>query len=202
MNRPIMENDGNDVIRYLMDEMDPSEEVLMERAMMEDDDLLIEVESMRQTLKRLDDLPEKEPSEELTNSILEEAAEHQKSWYQLPSIPTQVYKYAAVLVLGMSLGSGFWLLQGNTGEPRNEAPQTASINAELPAHLQTVSNEKSEVEPWVDHNNILYFQDRLNANSTAFKGIIKASMKKITPLQGQPTLNFNSRNLQMVGARH
>jgi hypothetical protein len=34
-----------------MKEMDPSEELLMERAMMEDEDLLIEVESMRQTLK-------------------------------------------------------------------------------------------------------------------------------------------------------
>ena len=52
MNRLNMQNDENAVIRYLMKEMDPSEEVLMERAMMEDDDLLIEVESMRQTLHR------------------------------------------------------------------------------------------------------------------------------------------------------
>ena len=34
-----MLNDENACIRYLMKEMDPSEEVLMERAMMEDDDL-------------------------------------------------------------------------------------------------------------------------------------------------------------------
>ncbi len=200
MNLPIMENDGNDVIRYLMNEMDPSQEVLMEHAMMEDDDLLIEVESLRQTLKHLDDLPEKGPSEDLTNSILEQAAEQQKHWYHFPSVPKQAYKYAAMLLLGMGLSSGFWLMQGSSGENNSEGPQTASINATLPVSLQTTSTEKSEVEPWVDHNNVLYFQDRLNTNSTAFKGIIKASMKKVTPLQGPPAFNFKSRNLQMTGS--
>jgi len=40
-----MQNEDNACIKYLMKEMDPSEELLMERAMMEDEDLLIEVET-------------------------------------------------------------------------------------------------------------------------------------------------------------
>lgn len=196
-----MENDGNDVIRYLMNEMDPSQEVMMERAMMEDDDLLIEVESMRQTLRRLDDLPEKKPSAELSNSILEQAAEQQQRWYHFPAIPTEAYKYAAVLLLGAGLSSGFWLMQGGPDESNSEGSQTASFEASLPASIQTVSDNENRIEPWVDHNNVLYFQDRFNSNSTAYQGIIEASMKKVTPLQGPPIPSLRSRNLQLTGSR-
>ncbi len=197
-----MQNDeNNDVIRYLMNEMDPSQEVLMERAMMEDDDLLIEVESLRQTMKRLDDLPEKEPSNELTGAIIEQAAEHQKSWFNIPAVPNHVYKYAAVLLLGMGLSSGFWMVYGSSDEPKKDGAQTASVEASLPASFQTASTEPDKVEPWVDHNNVLYFQDQFNTNSTAYQSIIEASMKKLTPLSGPPLPTFRSRNLQLTGAQ-
>ncbi len=196
-----MPNDDNDVIRYLMDEMDPAQEVLMERAMMEDDDLLIEVESLRQTMKRLDDLPEKEPSSELTDSIIEQAAEHKKSWITIPQIPNYVYKYAAVLLLGMGLSSGFWVMYGSSDEPEQDGTQAASVEASLPVSFQTVSTEQAEVEPWVDHNNVLYFQDQFNTNSTAYQSIIEASMKKLTPLSGPPLPSYRVRNLQLTGAQ-
>lgn len=203
MNRPIMNNNENDVIRYLMNEMDPSQEVLMERAMMEDDDLLIEVESMRQTLKRLDDLPEKEPPQELTDAILEQAAAHQNSWYnQFPTIPKEMYKYAAVLLVGVGLSSGFWWATGSSNNaPEVSQPlEAASAEVTLPSSYQPVAKEQTEVEPWVDRNNVLYYQDKFNTNSTAYKSLIQASMKKVTPLQGPPTPSFRSRNLQMAGA--
>lgn len=204
MNLPIMENDGNDVIRYLMDEMDPSQEVLMERAMMEDDDLLIEVESMRQTLKRLDELPEKKPSQELTNQILEKAEEHQKTWVdQLPTIPSEVYKYAAVLLLGVGLSSGYWMMFENSNKTGiNGKVSPASVQSSLPSTYQAASTSTQEtgIEPWVDHNNVLYFQDQFNSNSTAYQGLVEASKEKVTPLQGPPSFNFRSRNLQLTGA--
>jgi len=199
-----MENDGTDVIRYLMNEMDPSQEVMMERAMMEDDDLLIEVESMRQTLRRLNNLPEKQPSQELTDSILEQAAEQKKSWYnQLPVVPTEVYKYAAVLLLGMGLSSGFWMLNNSSSKQSvPESQQAASVETTLPTSFQTVSSKQSDkIKPWVDHNNVLYYQDHFNTGSTEYQSIIEASMKKVTPLNGSFTPTFRSRHLQMAGAQ-
>ena len=73
-----MRNEDNDCIRYLMKEMDPSEELLMERAMMEDEDLLIEVESMRQTLQKLDQLPKMDPPSDVAEAVMEKAAEQAK----------------------------------------------------------------------------------------------------------------------------
>lgn len=196
-----MPNDDNDVIRYLSGEMDPTEEVIMEREMMEDDDLLIEVESMRQTMKRLEGLPEKEPPKELTDSIIEQAAEHKKSRYNfLHAIPVQAYKYAAVLLLGIGLSSGFWMMVGSPDETEGSNVQTASAETTLPASFNTVTSEQTKVEPWVDHNNILYFQDRYNSDAAAFKSIIQASKKKVTPLQGPPTPTFRSQNIHLAGA--
>lgn len=220
MNQIIMPNNENDVIRYLTGEMDPTEEVLMEREMMEDDDLLIEVESMRQTMNRLEDLPENEPSEELTNSIIEQAAEHRKRWFNyFPAIPGQVYKYAAVLLVGIGLSTGFWLIQGKQSESNelnSNSPQTASVEVALPASFNTVSAKQSEasanqlkvstnqtkVEPWVDHNDIIYFQDRFNATNSAFQNIVEASKEKVTPLQGPPSPTFRSQNIHLAGAHH
>ena len=45
-----MHTDENNAIRYLMKEMDPSEEMEFEKQMREDENLLIEVESLRATL--------------------------------------------------------------------------------------------------------------------------------------------------------
>jgi hypothetical protein len=58
--------DENACIRYLMKEMDPSEELLFEKKMMEDENLLIEVESLRKVNQRLSGIPEMEPPKGVT----------------------------------------------------------------------------------------------------------------------------------------
>jgi hypothetical protein len=176
--------DENDVIRYVMEEMDPSEEVLMERAMMEDDDLLIEVESMRHTMQRLDDLPEKEPRAELTESIVREAKNHQQKKRSWTSVSPNMYKYAAVLVIGICLGGGMWFLMnfyfGRQGNVRHAAVAISTQNTPV----------KQEVKPWIDRHNILYFQDKFSAKS-GYQSIQQASLHKLTPVQ-QPAVNSYS----------
>ena len=185
-----MLKDDNDVIRYLMKEMDPSEEVLMERAMMEDDDLLIEVESMRQTLQRLDDLPEKEPPAKLSESIIQQAAEHKKrSMMHWPSIPSEVFKYAAVLIIGMGLGSSFWLFIGPSGKQHTQQVQKMQLPASVAQNTASAQSSKARVKPWVDRHNVLYFQDKFNKKS-GYEAIRQASMQKLTPIQN-PSSQFN-----------
>ena len=41
-----------DIIRFLMDEMDPSEKIVFEQSIQLDQDLLIEVESLKQTWQK------------------------------------------------------------------------------------------------------------------------------------------------------
>ena len=64
-----MYKDENNAIRYLMKEMDPSEEMEFEKMMREDENLLIEVESLRATNRKLSDLPSKNPPKQLIKNI-------------------------------------------------------------------------------------------------------------------------------------
>jgi hypothetical protein len=177
-------DDENDVIRYVMEEMDPSEEVLMERAMMEDDDLLIEVESMRHTMQRLNDLPEKEPPAELTQSIVREAKTHQKHRRGWADVSPNMYKYAAVLMIGICLGGGMWFFMNfYFGQRGNVRQATATISTQrLPV--------KPQVKPWVDRHDIIYFQDKFSEKS-GYQSIQQASLHKLTPVQ-QPAVNSYS----------
>lgn len=193
-----MQNDENAVIRYLMKEMDPSEEVLMERAMMEDDDLLIEVESMRQTLHRLDDLPDKEPPADLSASIVEQAADHKKKTVNWPNIPSQAYKYAAVLLIGMGIGSGVWMVMDSSSADDSDITNSAAITTDF----QNISTPKADVEPWIDRENVIYYQDMFSRQSSDYNAILETSMKKLTPVDGSLNANPGVRNVQLTGSNN
>lgn len=194
-----MQNEDNAVIRYLMKEMDPSEEVLMERAMMEDDDLLIEVESMRQTLQRLDDLPEKSPPDELSDAIVRQAAKHKQEASTWPSIPSEAYKYAAVLLIGMGMGSGLLLYLDSSPTQQTNVGNEASISTNI--QPTNTTNASEEAEPWVDRDDVIYFQDMFNTESSAYDLIMQTSMSKLTPVNDQALQpNPNSRNVQLTGS--
>lgn len=194
-----MQNEDNAVIRYLMKEMDPSEEVLMERAMMEDDDLLIEVESMRQTLQRLDDLPEKSPPDELSDTIVRQAAKHKQEASTWPSIPSEAYKYAAVLLIGMGMGSGLLLYLDSSPTQQTNVGNEASISTNI--QPTNTTNASEEAEPWVDRDDVIYFQDMFNTESSAYDLIMQTSMSKLTPVNDQALQpNPNSRNVQLTGS--
>lgn len=197
-NRRNMLNDDNDCIRYLMKEMDPSEEVLMERAMMEDDDLLIEVESLRQTLKRLDDLPKKNPPSHLTESILEKASEEAEKRRSSNILSFQPVRYAAaaVLILGVSVGS-LWVYQ-ETGS--GDAGQENLRAGEIAAPMSVLPVDENKMEPWVDNQNVIYFHDQFNEGSTEFDSIMKQSTDKLRPLNNPFYYNTGNRSIQMTGS--
>lgn len=180
-----MRNDENACIRYLMKEMDPSEEVLMERAMMEDEDLLIEVESMRKTLGRLEELPVKEPSSELTDSIVKEAAEYRKSVLTSRFVTTPVVRFAAaaIVLLAVSAG-GFYaydFLSASGADGNRAAPQAAFGGAPSPSD----AGQDARVSPWVDRNDVLRLEQTAAGNGSdrqAFDSIFRSATRKLTPL--------------------
>jgi hypothetical protein len=193
-----MQQDENAVIRYLMKEMDPSEELLMERAMMEDDDLLIEVESMRKMLHRVDDLPAKQPPADLTKSLVQQAADYKKQQSRWPSVPSGFYKYAAVLIIGAGLSSGLWMFFDSSPEAPVIDNPAAIISTLQP---EAAENVAADAEPWVDRDDVIYFQDMFNEGSTGYNAILEASMEKLTPVNNQPfRTNPNARGVQLTGS--
>ncbi len=197
-----MQHDENAVIRYLMKEMDPSEELLMERAMMEDDDLLIEVESMRKMLHRLEDMPDRQPPADLSGSIVQQAADYKKQQSRWFSVPADFYKYAAVLIIGAGLGSGVWMFFDTSPEaPANNYDNPAAIISTL--QPEAADNSNADAEPWVDRDDVIYFQDMFNEGSTGYNAIHEASMEKLTPVNKQSfRTNPNSPNVQLTGSNN
>lgn len=63
-------------IRYVFDELDPSELYLLEQAVQEDQNLLIEAESLKSTWKKLKNLPEVDPPKFVTDAIISHSREH------------------------------------------------------------------------------------------------------------------------------
>lgn len=205
MNKNInsMPNDKNASIRYLMKEMDPSEEVLMERAMMEDENLLIEVESMRSTLQRLDkNLPFVKPPTELTERIVRQAAKKGKGkstvWNRFFSLNTVKYAAAATVAVLALITGYMWVELESRPAPADIPSYPASVTSS--SFIITTVGE-TQPEPWVDNNNILRFQDRFNSdNQAAFDSILSSSTRKLTPLNGSDVTNPRIRSVQLTGS--
>lgn len=142
------------LIRYLMKEMDPSEEVEFERSMMEDEDLLIEVESLRKTLQKTQALPQIHPPHHITESVLNQAKEYRSKQLLSTRIKELPYiNYAAAAVVIIALGIGYSFTQWNS----SDVPlSSASVNS--------IDQSSSDVKPWVDKNNILKVADGYNSN--------------------------------------
>lgn len=199
-----MPNEDNACIRYLMKEMDPSEEVLMERAMMEDEDLLIEVECMRQTLDRLNGLPEKKPPSELTEKIVRQAASEARNRHRLlPGLitySTVTRMVAATLLVTALLMGGLLVYNDITAENsgQSEAAQRSGISS--PALNATPAGAEN-IEPWIDRNNVIHFQDQFSdENRAAFDSILNQSTRKLRPIDEPLFYNTRTNSLQLTGA--
>lgn len=192
-----MLNEDNACIRYLMKEMDPSEEVLMERAMMEDEDLLIEVECMRHVLKRLDDnLPLINPPSHITEQILQTAAQHPVS--KISGMNRLHYFAAAVVVIGFI--SGLVWFQNTDKQKIPPAPLQSTVTVTSSSYVVTPVVE-NEAEPWVDRNNMLHFRPPYaNQSQAAFDSLLNVSIRKLKPINGTLQSNTPHRVLQLTGS--
>lgn len=132
-------------IRYLMREMDPSEEIEFEREMMDDNNLLIEVESLRKTYQKVRKVPHWEPPPDLSANIAKQAVSAQQEQIKRTSrrtfLMSRSVAAAAVAILIISTTIYF-----SNGEAYT---QTDTIN--------NAGNITEQFEPWVDRSNNLHF---------------------------------------------
>jgi len=192
-----MQNGSNLCLKYLMDELEPSEIMYMKKALEEDEDLLIELESMRFTLERLEKLDTIDPPREVSESIINKAAEYhalQQSfnksviWNKI-----SMYVAAAVLlitVIGFSNPFNLSVIDSFTGIERQKDKTKAAtpvINSTQPAKLNMDNRTQQALEPWIDRNNILRMEDKFNKERvSAFDSAMNQSFQKLTPVQKLP----------------
>lgn len=189
--------DENSPVRYLMKEMDPSEELLFEKKMMEDENLLIEVESLRKANHRLADLPLLDPPQRLRRNVLLEASERSRR----ENVSSRRYYLSAAAALLLTFTAGAYLLVGES-EPAASAdagsadvPAPASAPAITPPTLALPSIQTPETPasasgaadnpaPWVDNNQELHFLDRFSSeHAERFDSLFHNSMQRLRPLR-------------------
>lgn len=175
-----MQSDDALCIKYLMNELDPAEIVLVEKKMGSDPNFLIEVECMRRTLKRLDKLPVMSPSDEVVDQVCAKAVEYRKSVAPVPLVNRifQDARYAsaaAILIIGVSAGS--WFVFNSSSSQTNSVQNYQFQNTTAPISGTSGQQADNEVNPWVDHNNILNIQS-LNSNGNTPNAVADSSILK------------------------
>ena len=145
-----MQINDEDCIRYLMREMDPSEEIEFEREMMSNENLLIEVESLRSTYNKVKKLPLKQTPAEILEKVKKQAVSDQqkqlRSSFMLIGWFGKTVAVAATILLLISVSVYFIDFGTLTSSPA----QSTVISA-------------GTVQPWVDRNEIIKISDRTDA---------------------------------------
>ncbi len=168
-----MQNVDELCIKYVLNELDPSEIQLVEEAMANDDNILIEIESLRSTLRRLENLP-KVQSPQLLQDKIKKLAEAETEKKALIARHTKI-RYAGFLaaaVVTLALGTGFiytWITgatpqvedaQSAFIQPveqisdENQAVHAATVQFAQPSLIEANQNVE-QLEPWVDNHNML-----------------------------------------------
>ena len=180
-----MQKNDEDCIRYLMREMDPSEEIEFEREMMSNENLLIEVESLRSTYNKVKKLPLKQTPKELLAKVKEQAIKDQQKRLQtsfnMIGWLGKTVAAAATILLIISVGVYFF-------NPFSENVISKSSNS------QVIS--ASPVQPWVDRNEVIKVSDRIDVTRAQNLGDeYEKSYEKLIPVN---QVNTSTRQRQGV----
>lgn len=175
-----MNINDDDCIRYLMREMDPSEEIEFERKMLSDQNLLIEVESLRSTYNKFKKLPLQNPPAHLVAEIQKNAVQQQSKRVRKQHWLNKSVAIAATFTLLLaSAGIYFYDFESDT-----------------PITNFSTASQNSLVKPWVDKNEVISVSDRVDANRAKVIGNdYEKSYEKLIPVQ---SVEMPSRQRQGV----
>lgn len=190
-----MTKKNTDSIAYIYNEMDPAEEVEFERKIRDNENILIEVESLKSLKEKLNQLPLLSPPEDVVDSICKAASDGKTKKNRFPIYST----VAAVLVVGLT--SGFLLLGENGSNDNNRGINQAAIGSTSSLQQQSISNSDNiDLKPWVDRNEVLHFSDRvLNPDNPTFDTVFKNSYQKLTPVSDPIQSRRYQQNLHLTG---
>lgn len=128
-------------IKYVFDELDPSEITLVEQAMIADQNLLIEIESLKSTWRRLKNLPEVSPPVNISDAIIHHARDYanQQQFFGNKWNNPGLMATAAIVVFSLLISTVYLL------------PDEHSISYTVEVEESTGSNA-DEKNPAVENN--------------------------------------------------
>jgi hypothetical protein len=188
--------DENACIRYLMGEMDPAEVAIFKRELTEDQDLLIEYQSLKATCQHIGNLPEIEPGTHVAENILQLAALQCRKRERKARRKPLYYAAAATICIGMMSGMLLIYLENNSANSDVNTAGMGSMNQEIPANTHILTS------PWIDNNEILRFQDMQGVSATSsIDSLYQNSYQKLIPVSGNSAIRLQNRDLQLTGSR-
>lgn len=190
-----MLNNEDGCTRYLMREMDPSEEIEFERKMMKDENLLIEVETLRKTYAKLGNLPVHEPPAFLTEKVRKQMIGSQREKL-LQSRSWRSYLPGAAAAVLLTIAVTALIRTQPTQQKPDPTLSTPTVTIPTPANNQT------PVQPWVDRNESLYFAGTsLNGNQDdQIQVEVQKSLQKLKLVDSSPGINSSPRKIMLTSS--
>ncbi len=203
--KPNMSNVDELCVKYVFDELDPSEITLVEQAMIHDQNLLIEVESLKSTWKKIRNLPELTPPPNISEAIIDQARDYSSqqqffgsSWNNPGLLAT------AAIVLFSLLISTAYLLPSDVITSESEGDQTmTAAGAQVPAPYLSGDTYQELFRVWNGQSNMVFVRDGgygtevAPVDSLPKQGVIPANTE--TP---QTILSPIFRDFHLTGNRY
>jgi hypothetical protein len=172
-----------------MKELDPSEEMLVEQAMIDDENTLIEVESLRNTYKRVQNLPRYSAPNHILESLVNTSAVKTIEKSRItPLFNFRKISYAAAASL-MIAGGATWYMQIGGSE-------TLMVNEATDGSMYQTSEQVSN--PWIDNKDILH----VNGSGVTADNVPDTVLNKLRPIDGEIITVRPGRQLQLTGAQN
>jgi hypothetical protein len=186
-----------DSIAYLFKEMDPSEKVEFERLLRKNDNLLIEVESLRNISSRIDQLPEISAPDTVIQSVCEQASERKKSSKIVRSKP---FYFATAALLSIGFMAGALLIESDETASNTDNATVGSVGSIQATSTNNAAGTAAdrEITPWVDENNILHYT---GLESDRSDSLLENSYRRLTPVTNPSQNSSYQRNLHLTGSR-
>lgn len=177
----IPEDTDNDSIKYVYNEMEPTERLEFERRMDEDQNLLIEVETIKKTRSRLKSIPVLEPPQAVVQNILDQSAGNRSSGFSLSNA-----LMAAVILFTVSAG------YMTMSDDQRSGILGESGRADMPDDAAGATSAGfSQAQPWVDYNEVLYLDQ-----TSGGKMVPDSMVSRVQPMLRPVTRNVQNSFLK------
>ncbi len=192
-------------VKYVFDELDPSEITLVEQAMMHDQNLLIEVESLKSTWRRIKKLPDLTPPPNISEAVIDHAKDYstQQQFFVSGWKNPGLLATAAIVIFSLLISTAYLLPLESTNGGQAEEAVTASLGASASSTLQTPGLYGQFFSIWNGDGNIV----TVGAENKAVTGTEADSLQRQLLLPSHPEsqsiiLSPAFRDFQLTGARN
>lgn len=192
-------------VKYVFDELDPSEITLVEEAMIEDQNLLIEVESLKSTWRKLKKMPEMHPPENISKAIIEQAREHSsqqqmfgKRWNNPGLMAT-----AAVVIFSLLISTAYLLPDKEPASNASGDTMTAGTSKTAGTIQSNIESVEQPFTPSFDRQNMIF----LGTSNKKEEALVPDSLtNREVRFSGQKSENLiiphTGHNYQLTGTEY